>query len=91
MQKVKLVKFGASWCRPCKMLDPILKELEQELTEVEFIYYDIETDVGKAKSEELEVMSVPTVFIYKNNEIVDKFTGFLPKPVIMDKIKQYMQ
>ncbi len=77
---IKVQKFGADWCGPCKMLDPILKELDQERQDVDFEFVDVEEEPELAA--EKGVMGVPRVFIYKDNELIDEFTGFRPKEFI---------
>ena len=76
-----LVDFWASWCGPCKMLSPIIEEIEKE--------YDGKVKVGKVNvDEEMElalkyqVTSIPTVIIFKNGEAVNTSVGFRKKDEI---------
>ena len=80
--KIKVIDFYASWCGPCKTLGPILEDLEKEYSNsVEFFKADVEECYDA--SDEFRVMSVPTVFILKDGEVVDKIVGLGSK----DKIK----
>ena len=78
-----VVDFYATWCGPCKMIGPVLEELSQEL-EIKVVKVDVDEHLEIAKN--FAIMSVPTILIYKNNEIVDKLIGFMPKDELKEKI-----
>ena len=77
---ITLVDFYAEWCGPCKMLAPILEEIECNVVKVDV---DLHNELAVKNG----VMSVPTVFIYKNGEIKDKFIGFRSKEEIEEILK----
>lgn len=78
---VTVVDFFSTWCGPCKMISPILEELSEEMREkVNFIKIDVDKSVDLA--DEYHISSIPTVVIFKNNEKVNQFVGFLPKEEI---------
>lgn len=78
---VTVVDFFATWCGPCKMIAPILEELSEEMKEkVNFIKVDVDKSVDLA--DKYHISSIPTVVIFKNNENVNQFVGFLPKEEI---------
>lgn len=85
---VRVLKFGAVWCGPCKMIDPILHELEDEFPDVEFNFIDVEESPDMAIS--YGVMGVPRVMIYKEDQKVEDFTGYKPKEFINDLIVSYI-
>lgn len=85
---IKVIKFGASWCGPCKMLDPILKELKDEMIDVEFQFVDVEEDPETTAN--FGVMGVPRTMIYKNDERVEDFAGFKPKSEIYELINKHI-
>lgn len=72
-----LVDFFATWCGPCKMLSPVLEEVENERSEVTIAKVDIDDNIEIAKS--FGVMSVPTLILFKNGEVIDKKIGYMPK------------
>jgi thioredoxin 1 len=82
---IEVVKFGAPWCGPCKMLDPVLHELKDEMPNVAFKFVDVEKEPDQA--ERFEVMGIPRVLIFKDDEIVEDFTGFKPKAAIEQLIE----
>ena len=71
----KLEYYGAEWCGPCQMLKPIIKELKDSGLNIEIV--DIDEDIDKATKN--RVMSVPTVIIYKDNEVFERLSGFKSK------------
>lgn len=78
---VTVVDFFATWCGPCKMISPILEELSEEMKgKVNFIKVDVDKSVDLA--DKYHISSIPTVVIFKNNENVNQFVGFLPKEEI---------
>jgi thioredoxin 1 len=79
--KIVVVDFFASWCGPCKMLTPIIHEIEEEMHNIKVVKIDVDEDVELAKK--FSVMSIPTVFLFKEGKQMASFMGFRPKPVIM--------
>lgn len=77
---IVLVDFYAEWCGPCKMLGPVLETLNENV---------IKVDVDKHNELAIKngVMSVPTVFIYKNGEAKAKFIGLRSKEEIEEILK----
>ena len=86
---IKVKRFTATWCGPCKQLAPVFAELQQELTDV--IFETIDVDQNRELALEKGISSVPTVILEKNGEQVYRFSGVLPKSVIAGIIKQHLQ
>ena len=86
--KLTVVDFFADWCGPCKMVAPILEELENEyLNIVDFCKFDIDGDEEMEISAKYNVRAVPTIMFFKNGEALDTILGAVPKTVIEEKIK----
>tara|TARA_B100000965_G_C19122061_1_gene553698 strand:+ start:242 stop:553 length:312 start_codon:yes stop_codon:yes gene_type:complete len=79
-----VIDFHATWCGPCKVLSPILEELNEEIEDVEFVKLDVDQHPQIAGQN--QVMGVPTVVILKDGEVKDRFVGVQPKEVIKEKI-----
>lgn len=74
---VTLVDFFATWCGPCKMLGPVLEELSTEMTDVKFVKVDV--DDNPELAEKFGIMSIPSVFLFKNGEVAGSFLGLRSK------------
>ena len=85
---VKVKRYTATWCGPCKQLAPVFEELKKEITEVTFETIDV--DQNKESAIEQGIVSVPTVILEKNGKMVYRFSGVLPKTVIAGVIKKYL-
>lgn len=84
-----LVDFGAVWCGPCKMLDPLVEEMANEWGDsVKVVKLDIDNNVSVAMT--YQVMSVPTLMLFKDGEPVERLTGYKPKNKILDKLNPHL-
>ena len=72
-----LVDFYAEWCGPCKMVGPIIESLAEKMDNVKFCKVDIDQNVEWASK--LKVMSIPTMVIYKDGEVMASQIGALPE------------
>ncbi len=82
-----LVDFWASWCGPCMMLKPILEKLATEY-EGKFILAKALTDDNQNMAGKFGVMSIPSVKLFKNGEVVDEFMGAQPEATIKQWLDQ---
>ncbi len=85
--KLVLVDFFATWCPPCKMLGPVLEETLQEVGDDTDIV-KINVDENEKLSQKFNIMSVPTLILFKDGEMVDKTIGYQPKEQILNFINQ---
>lgn len=83
--KVVLVDFTATWCGPCKMLAPSLHELETEMAD-KFILLTVDVDRDRPVAEQLNIMAMPTLVLYKEGQVQWRNEGVVPKNMIADKI-----
>lgn len=85
---VVLVDFSAEWCGPCKMLAPVVEELSKEMAGKAKVF-TVDVDKSGDIAQKYNIMSVPTVMIFKNGTVVDKVVGFQPKGVLKSKLEEY--
>ncbi|MCI8443580.1 MAG: thioredoxin, partial [Clostridia bacterium] len=81
-----LVDFYATWCGPCKMLHPVLEEVEKEVQTVSLKKLDVDEEKKIAK--EYGVMSIPTLVLFKNGVEVARNVGFLGKQEMISWIER---
>lgn len=79
-----LVDFFAEWCGPCKMLSPILHEVEDERTDVKICKVNIDDNFELAKAH--KVMSIPTMIIFKDGKESARIVGYCSKDEILAKL-----
>ena len=79
--KVTFVELGSVGCIPCKMMQPIMKEIEEEYKDqVKVIFYDVWTGEGRPYAEKYKIRLIPTqVFLDKNGKEYFRHEGFFPK------------
>ena len=82
---VKVKRFTATWCGPCKQLAPIFEQLKTEISEVSFETIDV--DQNPELTQQYMVTSVPTVVIEKDGQSVQRYTGVQPKSTYVLRIK----
>lgn len=84
---VKLLDFWASWCGPCKMMEPVIEELEKEASG-KFEIEKINVDENQKKASEFGVMSIPTYIVLKDGKEVGRKIGVTSKADLMQLLKQ---
>ncbi|MFZ0075485.1 MAG: thioredoxin [Exiguobacterium undae] len=80
-----LVDFWATWCGPCRMLAPVLEELDADMQDVKIVKVDVDANPEVAGA--FQVQSIPTLVLFKDGQPVNKTMGFMPK----DALKEFVE
>ena len=85
-----VVDFYADWCGPCRMVSPVIESLSQEYAgKVNFAKVD--TDANQSLAMRYNILSIPTVMIFKEGRIVDKIIGAMPAQAYRQKIDSVLE
>lgn len=85
-EKTTIVDFYADWCGPCKMMSPVIDKIEEENVE-NIKVGKVNVDDNQELAMKYNVMSIPTILIFKNGNIAKTFVGVTAKQEIEEAIK----
>jgi thioredoxin 1 len=84
-EKLVIVDFWATWCGPCRMLSPILDEVEEEMAD-KIAVVKVNVDDADEIAMRYRIMSIPTLVFIKNGQMVDRTVGAMPKSALVERI-----
>ena len=84
-EKVVVIDFWATWCGPCKMMAPVVEEVAKDYPDVKVCKVNV--DEEPELSNAFKIVSIPTIVVIKNDEIIDSVVGYRPKEDIEKIIK----
>ncbi|GER67056.1 thioredoxin [Weizmannia acidilactici] len=84
-----LTDFWATWCGPCKMIAPVLEEIDAEMGDkVKIVKVDV--DENQKTASKFGIMSIPTLVVMKDGKQVDKVIGYQPKEALEELVKKHL-
>ena len=84
-EKVVVIDFWATWCGPCKMMAPVVEEVAKDYPDIKVCKVNV--DEEPELSYAFKIVSIPTIVVIKNGEIIDSVVGYRPKEDIEKIIK----
>ena len=79
-----LADFWADWCGPCRMLAPVIDEIAAERTDIKVGKIDVDEEPDLART--YRIMSIPTLVVFQNGNVVNKSVGVLSKEEILSML-----
>jgi thioredoxin 1 len=76
-EKPVLVDFWAAWCGPCRVVAPVLEEIASERDDLRIVKLDV--DANQQTAANYDVLSIPTMILFKNGQVAKKIIGAYPK------------
>ncbi len=87
--KTVIVDFWAAWCGPCMMIAPILEEVASEMSDrVKVTKLDV--DSNNKTAGKYNIMSIPSLLVFKDGEVVDQVVGAMPKGQLMARLESVL-
>lgn len=84
-----LVDFWATWCGPCQMMTPVIEALAQEL-DGKMKVGKLNVDENPNVSQQYGIMGIPAFKIFKNGEVLEEFSGAMPKESLQSRLEAYL-
>jgi len=84
-----VVDCWAPWCFPCRMVAPIIEELARDYAG-KILFGKLNVDENREVSTRYEIMSIPTLLVFKNGKLVDTIIGAIPRQMLEPKITRYL-
>ena len=87
---VKMLKFGAPWCGPCKMIEPIIESIKKEYTSEDFEVHSYNVDESPELVSMYSIRSVPSIIFLKDEDEVERIIGLTNKRDLETQIKKHL-
>jgi thioredoxin 1 len=81
-----VVDCWAPWCGPCRMVEPVIAELAKEM-QGQIVFGKLNVDENPMTSTNFQIMSIPTILVFKDGNLVDRFVGAYPKEDLKKKLE----
>ena len=82
-----LVDFFATWCGPCKMLSPILEEVDERKEAGDLLIVKVDVDEASDIAIRFGIQSIPTLILFEDGKMVKHALGYMPKPQLLNFLK----
>jgi thioredoxin 1 len=84
-----VIDCWAPWCGPCRMVGPVIDELAKEM-QGKIVFGKLNVDENPVTSGKHQIMSIPTLLVFKNGALIDRLVGAMPKDALKQKLDGYL-
>jgi thioredoxin 1 len=84
-----VVDCWAAWCGPCRMVAPIIDEMARDYAG-KILFAKLNVDENREVATQYEIMSIPTLLVFKKGQLVDRIVGAMPRQMLEPKITRYL-
>ena len=82
-----LVDFFATWCGPCKMIAPVLEDIDKKGEAGDLLIVKVDVDEASDIAMRYGIQSIPTLILFENGQSINKALGYMPKPQLLNFLK----
>jgi thioredoxin 1 len=83
-----VIDCWAPWCGPCRMVGPVIDDLAKEM-QGKIVFGKLNVDENQTTAVRYQIMSIPSLLVFKNGKLVDKLVGAMPKEMLIQKLEPY--
>jgi len=84
-----VIDCWAAWCAPCRMIAPILEEMAREYAG-KILFGKLNVDENRQVAMSYQIMSIPTLLVFKNGNLVDRIVGVMPRSILEPRITRHL-
>ncbi|UCE44399.1 MAG: thioredoxin [Candidatus Bathyarchaeota archaeon] len=85
-----VIDCWAPWCAPCQIVAPVIEELALDYAG-KILFGKLNVDENQGVATQYQVMGIPTLLVFKNERLVDRIVGAMPRQVLEEKITRYLE
>ena len=84
-----VIDCWAPWCAPCNMVAPVIEEMARDYAG-RILFGKLNVDENREVATQYQIMSIPTLLVFKNGKLVDRIVGAMPRQMLEPKVTRYL-